>query len=387
MKMINKRFVFFIWWVGTRLIGQGIPCGDEFLVNTCADNNQWFSEITSLPQGGFAVCWHSNGQDGDGDGAYGQLFSSNGGRIGNEFRVNARTENDQSLSGIASLSNGGFVVCWVSDEQNGVRRDVFGQIFSPDGKRIGNEIEINTFTQGDEFAPIIESLSNNGFVICWSSLVGNSYLYEHHGQAFSSDGRRIGGDILIHSGEYWSYNTLGVASISNGGFVFCWENDNETDPNQGIFGQMFSSDGNKVGDKFLINSTKESWQGDIRVKSLSNGGFLVCWTSSYQKYGQVFSSGGTKLGGEFVLGKREFFLGNEIQISSLANGDIVICWVGNSLDGSNLPISIFGQIFSPDGGKIGGEFRINSCTKPSEGSLGIASLTNGNFMVCLKLLF
>jgi hypothetical protein len=44
-------------------------------VNTWTTGGQENVSITSLSNGGFVVVWQSQGQDGSGDGVYGRIFS------------------------------------------------------------------------------------------------------------------------------------------------------------------------------------------------------------------------------------------------------------------------------------------------------------------------
>jgi hypothetical protein len=49
--------------------------GSEFQVNTWTTDDQSSPSVTSLSNGGFVVVWESNGQDGDGYGVYGRVFT------------------------------------------------------------------------------------------------------------------------------------------------------------------------------------------------------------------------------------------------------------------------------------------------------------------------
>ncbi|NJK60117.1 MAG: hypothetical protein HC918_07595, partial [Oscillatoriales cyanobacterium SM2_1_8] len=66
---------------------------------------------------------------GDLGGIYAQRFSSAGSTVGNEFRVNTYTTNDQRLPAIASSPSGEFVVAWASLEQDGSDYGIYAQRF------------------------------------------------------------------------------------------------------------------------------------------------------------------------------------------------------------------------------------------------------------------
>ena len=50
----------------------------EFQINTYTTSGQNDPSITNLSDGGFVVTWHSDGQDGSGYGAFGQRFDATG---------------------------------------------------------------------------------------------------------------------------------------------------------------------------------------------------------------------------------------------------------------------------------------------------------------------
>jgi hypothetical protein len=138
-------------------------------VNTWTTGSQRFPSIASLSNGGFVVVWDSWGQDGSGWGVYGQRFDANGNKVGSEFQVNTWTTNNQGIPSIASLSNGGFVVVWQSDGQDGSGWGVYGQRFDSNGNKVGSEFQVNTWTTDDQLEPSITSLPNGGFVVVWQS--------------------------------------------------------------------------------------------------------------------------------------------------------------------------------------------------------------------------
>lgn len=116
--------VFEVW-----VFGQGVPYGVEFRVNTYTNYDQGFPQIISLSNGDFVVCWISEIQDGDGCGIYGQIFSPLGEKKESEFRVNTYTENNQWGFRLVSLGQHGFLVCWESSNQDHSGWGVYGQIF------------------------------------------------------------------------------------------------------------------------------------------------------------------------------------------------------------------------------------------------------------------
>ena len=95
--------------------------GDEFRANTYTTNAQVFSSVTALNDGGFVVTWSSDGQDGSGYGIYGQRYAADGTPVGSEFRVNQITAGNQfaetfyGSETVATLADGHLVQVWAGN--------------------------------------------------------------------------------------------------------------------------------------------------------------------------------------------------------------------------------------------------------------------------------
>lgn len=164
----------------------GLKIGCEFLINSQTNGYQVAPKITALDGGGFVVVWQDGetvvswgGDDlqpgsktlGDDSGASikGQIFSSSGTKIGDEFLVNAKTVHDQSEASVAALDNGGFVVTW-EDYASFSRPsdpDIKAQVFNAAGEKVGGEFLVNTATANSQYYPDVAGLGDDSFVITW----------------------------------------------------------------------------------------------------------------------------------------------------------------------------------------------------------------------------
>ncbi|MDB5721204.1 MAG: hypothetical protein JWP15_1822, partial [Alphaproteobacteria bacterium] len=143
--------------------------GDEFVVNTRTEGQHDFPALEALPGGGFVAVWMDNsGLDGDADGwaIKGQIFGPDGLKVGAEFLVNSATSGDQIDPDVTTFPSGRFLVTWTDASGVGADvDDVKAQLFAADGSRIGGEFRVNTSTQGPEYDPVATELPNGGFVI------------------------------------------------------------------------------------------------------------------------------------------------------------------------------------------------------------------------------
>jgi hypothetical protein len=92
--------------------------GDERLVNTYTTGTQRLYDCTEAlaadPAGNYLLTWTSAAQDGSETGVYAQRFSVDGQLLGNEFRANTTTANDQMRSSVAMAADGSSLIVWES---------------------------------------------------------------------------------------------------------------------------------------------------------------------------------------------------------------------------------------------------------------------------------
>ena len=101
--------------------------GAEFPVNTYTSGSQYSPSTTALNDGGFVITWYSNNQDGSSYGIYAQRYNADGSVNGAEFPVNTYTSSSQSSPSTTALNDGGFVITWQSDNQDGSGSGIYAQ--------------------------------------------------------------------------------------------------------------------------------------------------------------------------------------------------------------------------------------------------------------------
>jgi hypothetical protein len=363
--------------------------GSEFQVNTWTTSDQFGPFITSLANGGFVVVWTSDGQDGSQWGVYGQRFDSNGNKVGSEFQVNTWTTSGQGGPSITSLSNGGYVVVWGSAGQDGSSDGVYGQRFDSNGNKVGSEFQVNTWTAGWQGTSFVTSLSDGGFVVVWESTGQDGSGFGLYGQRFDSNGNKVGSEFRVNTWTTGDQDIPSVTSFYNGGFVVVWHSYGQDGSGFGIYGQRFDSDGSKVGSEFQVNTWTTYDQAEPSITSLSNGGFVVVWGSGGQDgsgfgvYGQRFDSNGNKVGSEFQVNT---WTANDQRPSRRYRSvtslrDGGFVVVWQSNGQDGSGWGVYGQRFDSNGNKVSSEFQVNTWTTNDQSSPSITSLPDGGFVV------
>jgi len=333
-----------------RYDAAGNSIATETLVNTTTTGDQDNSKVTALANGGFVITWESDGQDGSGEGVFLRIFDANGIAASSEIRANSETSDNQDDPDIAALSNGGFVVVWESNLQDSGLNGIYFQRYNDSGVAQGSETSVNTTTIADQKRPRITGTNDGGFVVVWyDESTGDR---EIKAQRYDASGGTIGGEASINTFTIANQHNPEIVALSNGGFVVVWESADQDGDGNGIYGQLYTSAGVAWGSEFQISSETSASQQEVRVDTLDNGGFLAVWESQGSQDGdlggvfaQQFDPWGTKVNGEFQVNTTTAYNQTNPALAQLDDGRLVAVWEDDSLDGSDN--AVVGRIFMP----------------------------------------
>ena len=291
---------------------------------------------------------------------------------------------------------------------------------------IGEELLVNTNVSGEQYDPAIVA-HGDGFAVAWYDSDGSN-----DGQGGSSNDIFVktftttdassnpvdtpivdADEVLVNTYTSGSQYDPAITSLSDGGFVVTWRDDQGSSHDGGsgidVFGQRFDAAGQKVGDDFLINADADSGsQYEPAMADLGNGTFVVIWRddsgsshdtndndsatgSGYDVRGQIFTTTATDddgdliltpqvLGGDFRI--NDYSSGHQYQpsVKTLDRGGFVVTWRDDSgHDGGSVRISVVRCLMV--GTPVGDEFMANSYTNSSQHDPSVAALDNGGFVV------
>ena len=164
---------FLIAWASSTFVqarlysSQGTLIGTEFHVSEDTSFSKSATSTTADPQGNFVVAWEDYGHDGDSIGIFARRVNSSGSPLAHEFQVNTTTASAQFWPDVAADGNGDFAVVWSSVEQDGSLHGIIGQAFQSNGARLGTEFQVNTHTEGYQTAPSLSFDGPGRFVAVW----------------------------------------------------------------------------------------------------------------------------------------------------------------------------------------------------------------------------
>jgi hypothetical protein len=362
--------------------------GAEFQVNTTTADAQTIASVAALADGGYIVVWDSQGQDGDEDGVFGQRYDANDNPVGTEFQINTVSEGDQEFSTVVGLSAGGFVVAWESDGVSATDVDVFARIFDADGVPLAAEFKLNTTLAGDQDSVKIEALGDGGFVTIWESAGQDGSDNAVILQRFDASGTALGGETLVNTETSGAQGLPDVTALADGGFVVTWESIGQDGDDGGIFFQRFDASGVAVGSETAVNTTTLRSQDEPNVIGLANGGFAVLWDSQVDAsfdenvLARVFDADGQPVTGEFQVNATVANDQRLVEAVALPDGGFIAAWESDGQDGDGL--GLFAQRFSSTGGVIGGEFRINLQNTGDQEEISLTALANGDVIAAYQ---
>ncbi len=371
----------------------GSSASTEFQINTYTTSDQIEPAVTSLSDGGFFVTWQSNGQDGDSYGIFGQRYDASGNTVGSEFQVNTTTSNSQEFSTGVGLSDGGFLIAWTSNLQDGAGYGVYAQRYDSNSTKVGNEFRINTYTNDNQDRVSLTQLTNGNVVATWDS----------EGQDGSGDGvfaqifdlnndtpQKLGSEFQVNTYTSGDQNSSpipaqSVAALSNGDFVVAWDSDGQDGSGKGAFAQIFSSDGTKKGSEFQVNTGTQNNQEHPTVSAFDNGGFIIGFMSYGQdgessaytnSYAQRFDNAGNKIGGQFILTDNTSQYQHMPVVTALDNGKFVATWQAQY----TLQYKVYNRIFDENNVAAGGDTMVNTSTSGMQAHGDTAALSGGGFV-------
>jgi hypothetical protein len=382
--------------------------GAEYSVGSSLPGDQVHPQAAINSAGGFVVC-EDNTADPYGMGIKAAALDPNLTLVGAPFRVNKNGAGDQERPSVALLNGGGSVFVWQGGRPG--FQHIYARFLSSSNTWLTSDVQVNTFSRNSQIQPSVTVLTNGNVLIVWSSFnqAGPGSLRDIYGQIFSPIGEKIGTEIPINQVTLFNQRNPAVAALPSGGFLVAWISEqqrtapNDGNPNQPIsvtnvymvprpsvdvYVRVYDSDGASLRGEILANTGSDPC-ANPSVAAGSNGGFVVAWaqrdmlnrSNSWDIFVRAFSPIGTS--GDFIAGasravNTELF-GDQYSPSIVSvGGDFLAAWTSLGQDGSRE--GVYGQFLGTDGSSIGPEFRVNTTTLRQQMHPALAADSSGRFL-------
>lgn len=170
-----------------RYDSAGLEIRGETRVSTVRADILREPSVTALADGGWVVTWSCRVIGGIGVDIHQQRFHSNGWSVGREAIVNVSPTNDQFSSDVTALSDGGWLVTWVSSGPDRTG-DIYQRRYAANGQALsGEDIPVNTTIAGDQRDPSVSVQPDGGWIVTWQGAPGEIYQ-----QRFTASGEKVG---------------------------------------------------------------------------------------------------------------------------------------------------------------------------------------------------
>jgi len=354
---------------GQLFSSDSTPVGDEFQVNSFATDFQVSPSVAMRPTGEFVAVWGSSASEG-GDPFYsvqGQRFAADGRPEGYEFQVNTLTDNVQESPSVAVARTGEFLVVWQSVGSYGPDddgRSIQAQLFAATGAPVGNQLQVNSYSGADQADPEVAVGPAGEYVVTWYNTdgsAGDPSGRSVQGQQISATGQLIGGELQVNSYTDGDQYNPSVAVGPGGEFVVVWSGYGSfgSDTDYAILGQRFDADGLAVGSEFQVNTYIDAYQIRPWVDTTDDGTFLVAWTSgeydgtgpdgdAWAIAGQAYAADGTPAGDELVVNNVATGRQQTPAVGAAPDQRYVVTWQSESSPGDDTSESVQARRFVGD---------------------------------------
>jgi hypothetical protein len=299
-----------------------------------------------------------------------------------DIQVNTFTTGDQRLPAVARAGNGNFIVVWESNDQDGHYAGVFGRRFDSAGAPLGGEFQVNTYTTNSQGYPSVAADAEGNFVVVWQTIYQEDYSYGLAGRLFDSAGNPVGGEFAVASyttDEQWR-PAVGVAP--GGDFVVTW---NGYGPGPGYFGiwaRRFDASATPLGPQFQVNAASGPSSGHYYVAPVAmaaDGHFVVVWKDA-GIFARRFDAAGVALDPNDVPVSTPEFTTRSPEVAAGADGAFVVTWRAYG-DGDGCCMGIFVRRFDSAGTPLAPQFQANTYTPGYQWGPQVGLAPDGDFVV------
>jgi len=211
----------------------GSAVAEEFEVNSEPDSR--YPDVAIDSNGNFAVVWM---HDRSTNSIMARLYNANGTASVDAFQVNTISFRSVTRPSIAMTPTGHFVVTWDGDPEFASQDDIHARLYEPNGTPLSPQFTVNTTINGSQQWPQVAMNNQREFVIVWDSNADPNNERDIFSQRYSSLGEPIGDEFQVNTYTEDDQKYPAVALREDGVFVTVWQSDEQDGSRYGIFGRM-----------------------------------------------------------------------------------------------------------------------------------------------------
>ncbi|MEM6804667.1 MAG: hypothetical protein AAF696_24940, partial [Bacteroidota bacterium] len=255
--------------------------GSEFPVESSTLTYQGYPQIAMAANGSFAISWQRAGADGSGMAIAARTYSPTGLALASTFQPNTTPAANQQAPAIGMDSLGNFIIVWSSYAQDGDAEGIYAQRYTSNGSRIGAEFRVSSTPTAAQTEPQIAMNREGGFSIAWSSYGQDGSFAGVYVKAYNANGDSLDTEILVNTRtlDFQQFPAL-AQSKANAQLFITWQDGlrNSTSTNDGsnygIFGQQYRINTNTPPVAVCQNLTVPATQNcraEVMASQIDNG--------------------------------------------------------------------------------------------------------------------
>lgn len=350
--------------------------GGEYNVAGVLPGEQVYPAVSIKTTGGYMV-WQDKVTDGSGAGISARKLDGSLSATLSPFRVNVIGAEEQERPGVAMLNDGGAVFIWEGGKQS--YQHIYARFLSPAGLWVTGDVKVSSPTNLYQMESAVTVLTNGNVVVVWSSFnqVATGSMRDVYSQILTPAGVKVGGEILVNQAAAYNQRTAAVAALSDGRYVVVWISEQQRGQNiVDVYGRIFTAAGTPATSEFLIN-TGTNVCANPSVAASADGGFMVTWaekdvqvlSNSWDIFARPVSA--MAIGGITRRINTTTFGDQYAPKISAMGTDYLVVWTSLGQDGSRE--GVYGQFLRGDGTLLYGEQRVNSTTVSQQMHPAVAS--------------
>jgi len=214
---------------------NGTAAGQEITADTAPYDSR-YPEVAADDSGRFALVWV---QDRSSHPIMARLFDPNGTPAAEAFQVNSESIASLTRPSVAMNSGGHFVIAWDGDPNRASDDDVYARLYDPNGAPAGEPFLVNTARTGAQQRPQVAVNDANEFVIVWEHETDDpNTATDIFARRFDGQGQPVGDQVQLNAYTQARQRYPDVAVAADGSFIAAWESEGQDGASYGVFAHL-----------------------------------------------------------------------------------------------------------------------------------------------------
>lgn len=280
---------------------------------------------------------------------------------GQEILINTHTQGDQSFPAVAMDRRGNAVVVWQGKGPDGL--GIYGRLFGRTGLPRGDQFLVAKASPPEFVQGASVALDESGFVVVWSDLSESGEFRRLFGREMRLDGAPRSRPFLLAESAYGR-----IALGADGRFLLVFAE------KERLFAQLWERSGKPAGDRVRLGLL-----ADKTAVARHGAGYVVAWDEWGRVLARFLDAAGQPSGEPFGVADGPLSIG-ATSLASAPDGRFVVSWLSyNSW-------AVFARVFAASGAPLTPVLQAGEANDDGgDGETSVAMDAEGKFLVTWSL--